>query len=280
MKNLIVCLIFFSSNAYCFEVYQFIKWKNFTNGNGVLISDPNQLQQYLSTQNIKPIDVIYKPRFLTNGNPDANKIKIIADKASKYPNIPISFDIEVGDRFQPQTILPIVQKTLELYHQFGGKAPVGVYAVLPQERFSRTGISNNEYRQKFINLNQSYEAVASQVNFLSPVIYNYNIRSFNDWKNCVDLQISEAKKYAQKYNLKIIPYFSITYLTKGKNQEKIIEPLSGQEALRRLNYIKSKGVDGVIIWDTSIGKLKDSSPPIFNSQQGSFKALLNFSRAN
>ena len=279
MKNLIVCLIFFSSNAYCFEIYQFIKWKNFTNGNGVLISDPNQLQQYLSTQNIKPIDVVYHKRFLTNGIPDAQKIKIIADKASKYPNIPISFDIEVGNRFQPQTVLPIVQKTLELYHQFGGKAPVGVYGVLPQG-LPRTEIVNNEIRQKFINLNQRYEAVASQVNFLNPVIYNFNIRNFNDWKNRVDLQISEAKKYAQKYDVKIIPYFSITYITKEKGQEKIIEPLSEQEALRRLNYIKSKGVDGVIIWDTSVGKLKDSSPPIFNSQQGSSKALLNFSKAN
>lgn len=279
MKNLIVCLIFFSSNAYCFEVYQFIKWKNFTNGNGILISDPNQLQQYLSTQNIKPIDVVYHKRFLTNGIPDAQKIKIIADKASKYPNIPISFDIEVGDKFRPETVLPTVQKTLELYHQFGGKAPVGVYGILPQSLYSKETF-NSDKITKYTNINKYYESIILQVDFLSPVIYNFNIKDFNDWENRTNFQITEAKKYAKEKNLKILPYFSITYMTKEIHKEKIIEPLSEQEALRRLNYIKSKGVDGVIIWDTSIGKLKDSRTPIFNSQQGSSKALLDFSKAN
>ncbi|OTG88643.1 hypothetical protein [Acinetobacter sp. ANC 3813] len=279
MKNLIFFLVLFSSNAYCFDIYQYIKWKNYTDSNGNLISNSNQFQNYLKQQNIKPIDVVYHNRFLTNGIPDAQKIKIIAEKASKYPNIPISFDIEVGDRFQPKTVLPTIQKTLSLYHKFGGKAPVGVYGVLPQG-LPRTEIVDNEKRQKFINLNQAYETVASQVNFLNPVIYNFNIRDFNDWKNRVDLQISEAKKYAKKYNLKIIPYFSITYITKEKRGEKIIEPLTEQEASKRLNYIKSKGVDGIIIWDTNIGTLADSSAPIFNSQHGSSKALLNFSRSN
>lgn len=204
------------------------------------------------------------------------KLKLLL---TKLQNIPISFDIEVGDKFRPETVLPTVQKTLDLYHQFGGKAPVGLYGVLPQNMYGTEAL-NNKQIEKYKALNQTYETISSQVNFLSPVIYNLNFRNFESWKARVDFQINEAQKYAKVHKLNVIPYFSMSYLIKHNNKQKIIDPLSEKEMSKRLQYIKSKNVNGIIIWDTNIGTLQNLQLPIFDSQKGAAKALINFSKPN
>lgn len=68
-----------------------------------------------------------------------------------------------------------------------------------------------------------------KVNFLSPVIYNIWFRDFEEWKKRTDHQLSESKKYASKYNLKVIPYFSSSYLEKDFFKNHIIYPLAEQE---------------------------------------------------
>lgn len=45
---------------------------------------------------------------------------------------------------------------------------------------------------------------------------------------------------------------------------------------QRLDYINSKNVDGIIIWDSSIGVLSNGKKPIFDVNKGAAKAIINF----
>ena len=47
---------------------------------------------------------------------------------------------------------------------------------------------------------------------------------------------------------------------------------------KRLNYIKSKSVDGVIIWNPSGGKFDNNEQGIFDVNKGSSKAIVNFAK--
>ena len=277
MKILLLMLIVLlsSTKLYSFELYQFIIWDQYIDQNKKFYSDKKKFQEFLYQNKLQPINVLYHHKFLTQGKPDHEKIKKIADFSKKHPDILISFDIEIGNKFKPQTVLPVVNQTLDLYHFFGGKAPVGVYGILPQNIFGLESIDKNT-KEKYMSLNKQYENIAKKIDFLSPVIYNLWFRDFDEWKERTDFHLSEGKKYSEKYQLKIIPYFSSSYLDKGFFKNKIIYPLSEQEMKKRLDYIKSKNVDGIIIWDSSIGILKDGRKPTFDSTHGVGKAILNF----
>lgn len=171
-------------------------------------------------------------------------------------------------------MLPIANETLDLYHKFGGSAPVGVYGILQQNIFG-SELFNNAQKRKYIELNKQYESIAKKVDFLSPVVYNLWFNNFEEWKARTDHHLAEGAKYAQKYNLQLIPYFSSSYLDKGFFKNKIIYPLSEAEMKQRLEYIKSKNVDGIIIWDTSVGVLKNGEKPIFDANQGFGKVLID-----
>ncbi|EEY75961.1 hypothetical protein [Acinetobacter calcoaceticus] len=268
-------LLSFSTFSHSLEVYQYIIWNQYIDETGKLISDNKKFQNFLATNKLKSIRVIYHDKFLTHGRPDPQKIKMIADVSKKYPHIPISFDIEIGNKFKPQTVLPIVNQTLDLYHQYEGAAPVGVFAVLPQTVFGSESMDQMT-EKKYLKLNQQYEEIAKKVDFLSPVIYNNWFRDFGEWKKRTDHQLSESKKYASKYNLKVIPYFSSSYLDKKFFKNHIIYPLTEQEMKQRLDYIRSKNVDGIIIWDSSIGVLSNGEKPTFDINKGAAKAIIDF----
>ncbi|MEB6481007.1 hypothetical protein [Acinetobacter vivianii] len=280
MQKFFVLSLFLSlsEKTYAIDIYQYIIWKRYSDESGQIQNvSTNEFQKFLGKKRLKPIRVIYHSGFLTNGKPDPQKIKQIAAVSQKYPHIPVSFDIEIGNKFKPQTVLPIVNQTLNLYHQYGGAAPVGVYGILPQSIFGSEYMHKN-IEKEYISLNKNYESIAQKVDILSPVIYNLWFRDFNEWKRRVDHQLSESQSYAKKYNLKIIPYFSSTYLDKKyfKNRNNIIYPLTEQEMTQRLNYIRSKKVDGVIIWDPSGGILSNGNKPVFDINKGAAKAILDF----
>lgn len=280
MKKLIVAIAatLTLTNAYSFDVYQFIIWKSYIDDKGQLKTDQKQLQNYFAQNNLKPIKVIYHNRFLTKGQPDEDKIKIIANATKANPSIPVSFDIEVGNKFKPQTVLPIVNKTLDLYHKYGGAAPVGVYGVLPQIIFADEQF-NSSTKNRYKQLNKDAEGIAKKVDFLSPVLYNTWITDFNQWKVRVDFQMSEAHMYADKYNLKIIPYISGSYLDKGFFKNKIIHPLSESEMKQRLDYIKNKGADGVIVWEGSTAMLKNGKTPTYDKRAGAYKVITEYANS-
>lgn len=273
--TLILALVSIPVTTHSTDIYQFIVWNQYTDHQQQQHTGSKEFQKFLNDNGLKPIKVIYHHNFLTKGKPDPEKIKKIANFSKKNPNIPISFDIEVGNKFKPQTILPIVNQTLDLYHEFGGIAPVGIYGTLPQHVSNREPF-NKTQKKKHSALNTQYESIATKVDFLSPVIYNFWLKDFSEWKKRTSYNLSEGRKYAQKYNLKLIPYFSSSYLSRDFPANKVITPLSEQEMKQRLEYIQSQNVDGIIIWDTSIGMLENGEKPTFDINKGFGKALFDF----
>ena len=270
----IFLLLIFTSPVYAFDIYNSVSWKNAIDKDGNTINNYNSTKKLINSHGLKHIRIYYHKSFLTDGKPDHHKIQRIALLSRQNPEFPISFDIEIGNNNKPETVLPTVIEVLDLYHYYGGKAPVGVYALLPQNTYG--GINATKNPEKYVNLNKKYELIASKVDFLSPVFYNYDTE-YNLWKSSVDLGMKEAKKYASKYNLKILPYFSISYFTRERSGKVIyITPLGQEETTKRLSYLKSKGASGVIIWDSSNYNQKDGSKPIANINQGWLKGTINF----
>lgn len=273
-KIFILCIsTFIMSRLYAFDIYGFIPWETHVTREGKIVSDYHETRSYIYKQGFKPIKVVYHKYFLTDNKPDAEKIKKIAEDTKKEPNIPISFDIEIGDRYKPETVLPVVRETLHLYRYYGGVAPVGVYALLPNDTYNHKLVGSNY--NKYIKLNKKYESIAKDVDFLSPVFYNYQKKDVDAWKRTVDFGMLEAKKYAKRYNLKIIPYITSTY--HEKKDRFYVEQMTRHEMEQRLDYLKQVGADGVIVWESSQGfEISRNGKPIIDFSKGWTQAVSKF----
>ena len=120
---------FATANLSKFIVYAYIPWTAKTNGHA---RTEKNLSDYMLTYGIQPVYVIYENNYFTNGKIDLNKIKKVALKTALQPNTPVSFDMEFGHRFKPETVIPRVRAILNHYRSYNLKAFVGIYATIPQ----------------------------------------------------------------------------------------------------------------------------------------------------
>lgn len=267
--------------AQAFTIYTFVPFRYHINEEGKKIDGYVKAEQALYKVGTKPIKVLYEKSFLTDEKPDVEKIKKIVADTKLKPEVPVSFDIEIGNDRKPETILPVVLETLKLYHSLGGAAEVGVYSLLP---VSTEGELYAAHRiPGYQKLNQKYEPIAELVDFISPVIYNYNIRDINKWKAIVDINMSESHKYAKKHNLKIYPYITASYYLPKHDpvtKFRIVEMLSAEEMKDRLDYLKYKKADGVILWESSNTIQSDGDKPLIDFRKSWAKGVVNFKLKN
>lgn len=276
---LLVCSIT-SNFLYAFDVYGFIPWS--LKSDNTLISNQSDVKTILNQNGIKQIDVVYHNRMLTNGEVDSDKIQKIALESQKNPTVPISFDLEIGNKHKPETILPKLTEVIDLYHAYGGKAPIGVYATLPQNTFGGAKLTDKR-KAELIELNKQYEIVAKKVNFLSPVLYFYDGDNFDAWKQSVNFSISESKKFASKYDLKIYPYITNSFRIGSKDPITngwTINLLESKQMYDALDYLKQQRVDGVILWASSQVVTIQGRQPTIEFNQPWFMGLTKFMRAN
>lgn len=275
MNNFLFFSLFFliSNNVYSFEIYGRIPWS--FQKNEVLISNQEEVKSILTKNGINEIDVVYHNRMLTNNEVDPEKIKKIASDSLENPDIPISFDYELGNRFKPETVLPNIIKIIDLYRFYGGKSKIGVYAMLPQNTYGGKNLTSEEM-QKYDSLNKKYEELASKLDFLSPSFYFYDGKNFVDWKKSVDFNMKQSKLIAKKYNLKIYPYVTNAFITskidpitKGWS----IELLSCKQMKQTIKYIEDRGANGVIIWNSSNVLTENDVKPIISYDQPWFKGV-------
>lgn len=277
MPNILIffILIFVSSTAYSFEVFGRIPWS--IKQKESLITDPEEIKEILLENNIKKIDVVYHNRMLTNNEVDPEKIKKLALESLSNPDIPISFDYELGNRFKPETILPKILEIIDLYRFYGGKAQVGVYALLPQNTYGGAKLTYDQ-QKKYVELNKKYEILAKKINFLSPSLYFYDGKNMENWKKSVDFNIGQSIFFAKKYGLKIYPYITNTYtISKVDPVTKSwrVMYLSCSEMNQVVTYIRSRGADGIIIWNSSNVLDQYGKKPVINLKnswfEGTFK---------
>ena len=270
--NVFIFLIFISSFVNAFEIYGFIPWR--LEHNNQLISDRQIINQILEKKGIKKIDVVYHNRMLTNGEVDSKKIEKIALNSNK--SIPISFDYELGNRFKPETVLPNISKIIDIYYQSEGVAPIGIYAMLPQNTYGGLKL-NEETKERYTKLNKQYEVLAPKINFLSPSFYFYNGEDLDAWKKSVDFNMEQSLQIAKKYNLKIYPYVTNTFRFNGRDKDKaVIKPLTQEQMFMVLSYLKEKGADGAIIWAGSGTREANGKLPVINFEDPWFQGIQQF----
>jgi len=261
-----------------FTIYEYIPYRDHVAGDQ--LSSAPQLDEYLESLGIHHIKVIYLNRFMTDGQPDEKKIEAIAKSAIGSPKIPVSFDTEFGDRFKPETVVPQVTEILRLYHQYNSVTPAGVYATAPQNTYAWTPDIT-----RFDALNEKYASIAQQVDFLSPVLYNYGGPDNAAWQKAAVYNIAAAKKY--NTGKPILAYLSPVMhphqdsdddaATKAHYRD--IRMLTEAEMLLRLQTLYDLGADGCIVWASSSDRI-DGKPPVFDRNSGWGKALADFAAAH
>lgn len=268
------------SSANAFDIYQYIGWRDVKGMDGVARKSTESIINigFFDVINIKKMDVIYATFLLTDGKADAEKIKKIVERSKKHPATPICFDIEIGDG-KTANDLPVILDAIKIYRDNGGVAPIGVYAVLPQRVTVNNRALTASEKKKYIELNKQYETLAQHVDFLAPTIYFYSERNKNNWESQAALNMKEAKKYSNKYNLKVYPFISIGTLDKVEKGVSYITPVSEKQMTKVLLSLKNKGADGVILWESGATKLtRNGQPAIFDITKDSYKAVKDFAK--
>ena len=253
-----------------FTIYAFIPWK--TNSNTPHLRSESQLKNHLLAYNIHPIKVIYEHNYFTNGAIDPKKIKQYALLDAQERDIPVSFDMEFGNRFKPETMIPKIKAILAYYRIYNSKASVGIYATIPQNTYGHTP-KNFSYNQ----LNHNYDVLIDEIDYISPSLYNYNGRDFSAWFENARFNIEIAKKYPLKKP--IIPYISPIYNLGPSSQDSNlnqVEELSESDMAKRLQALYELGASGCIIWASSQDRTKDGKFPEFNPDRGWGRAVISF----
>lgn len=259
-----------TADLHQFTVYGYVPWK--TKIGSFPARAGNELSDVFLSKGIKPIHVIYENKYCSNGTIDLNKIKNIALKTSLEPNIPVSFDIEFGNRFKPATVVPYVKTILKTFRRYNSKSLLGVYALIPQNTY---GLKINTLT--YNRFNSKYDSLVNAVDFFSPSLYNYNGHDFNSWFNNARFVISHAKQY--KPAKPIIPYVSPIVRLGPSHHAKngnLVEELSEQEMSQRLHALYDLGASGCIIWASSQDRTRDGQFPKFNPNKGWGKAVVAF----
>lgn len=245
-----------------FKVYAFLP----LNGSDLSQSD------VLSHYGILPIDVIYENRYMTNQQIDSDKIKKIALAAVAMPSIPISFDMEFGNRFKPETVIPKIITILRYFRHYNIKSQVGIYATIPQNTYGIKPV-DGMYKQ----LNDQYNLLINWVDYISPSLYNYEKNNFNAWLVNARFIMGIAKKYPLKKP--IIPYIS-PIIRLGPSLEArhghVVIELSETQMMERLEALYQLGASGCIIWTSSQDRDQMGQKLKFNPRQGWGKAVVTF----
>jgi hypothetical protein len=256
-----------------FTIYVFLPWKVQTPDGK--IDRSIKLTDYVVQFGLKPVKVIYEAAYLTNGKVDHEKIKAIAEATQAEPDSIVSFDTEFGKRFYPQTVIPEVLEILHSYRGEHPKAKVGVYATAPQNTYGwKSGI------ESYDGLNAKYKVVAEAVDFLSPVLYNYNRDDLDAWMKAATYNVNAAKKYGT--DKPIIPYINPGYGTPtadGNGSNPVIQ-FSEKEMTIRLQKLYDLGASGCIVWGSSGDRDANGKQPVFDASTGWAKALVGFAQTH
>ena len=247
-----------------FTVYAYIPWKMKANES-----------DYLLTYGIQPVNIIYENKYFTNGKIDLEKIKKMALETASQPNVPVSFDMEFGHRFKPETVLPSVRAILKYYRGYNSKAFVGVYATIPQNTYGLKPVSF-----EYDRLNHQYDSLINDVDFISPSLYNYSRYDVNSWLKNARFVMKLAKKYTP--SKPIIPYISPIFKLGPSNKAingNLVVELSEEEMGLRLQALYNLGGAGCIIWASSQDRTQDGQIPQFHPDKGWGKAVVKFIKA-
>lgn len=279
LKPLIASTFLFTTQTYAFNIYQSIPWKNYADIKGNIFYNQTQVQfnQFLANQNIKPITVVYMSSLLTNYKADPEKLKKVANLSKTSPTTPICLDIEFNPKDNHGSTVPVILDALRMYKQLGGVAPIGVYGELPHTH-------SNSYptvitKIYYTSLNNQSAEIANHVDFLFPSLYYKTLKDVNIWDARSKFTLDEAKRFAKKRNLKIIPFISASRWLSYGNKKVKYQPLSASEMKHTLFFLKNQGMDGAVLWDEPNAFDNQNQPAIFDITKEPYKTIVNFANS-
>jgi hypothetical protein len=270
-----------------FIVGEFLKCQRFKDASGVIHKVNGFVaDSWFQNQGLLPINLIYSSRFLDGSGPNStlnlNKLTAIAESATSQ--FPVSLDAEVWDksRFSPnkptENGKSICQNLIELVRTFKKINPitqVGLYSELPQNTYD-FAVSQSKYDQ----INPQYAALAHEVDYYSPSLYNYShdgtsLTSDQSWANSAKYAINQCKAFDHLNNTSkpILAYVTPAWIDSNNKHRYLNE----EQMHFRLQKLKEYGAYGCILWVASNAQEENSGQPLaLDANQGWFKAAIDF----
>lgn len=253
---LIACALAFGGHSLA-EINPSSGFKIFLSVPSSVVSEDAVLSKYLfQNPSLFKANVVYESRFLVGGVVDVERLSSLSRELAVESSDIVVVDAEFGDRFDPATNLPDKIRIADILKKSGVRSPVGVYGTFPQVIYR----SRSDYSY-YDKLNNNYAELLGHVDFLSPVLYNYNGKSFDSWLSVASYQIDYAKKRGR--GKPIFPFVSPVYWDAPLDKKdglRLISEVPKEDFLMRLRALKRLGADGCIIWIGSRYKLADGVP--------------------
>lgn len=110
-------------------------------------------------------------------------------------------------------------------------------------------------------------------------IYFNKKENYPFWKAKAAFNISEAKRFARKHHLKVLPFISTGYWSMPSPRTVQLTPLSQKQMEQNLSFLKSLEVDGLVFWENPTTVINSSNTPAnFDTTHGAFKAIVDFAK--
>jgi hypothetical protein len=260
-----------------FNVYGFIVYGGYVQNGANVNANNTQLQQYLLPFGIKKFNLLYEQKLLdypngdtANGVPNISRVDSLANQALADPTTLVSFDLEGWNRSDtvktPSRLISVIQD----FKLVNAVSPVGLYSSVPLNTYGYTSNIHAAYDK----YNKGFASVASEVNYFSPSLYNYNGVDSVAWKNAAAYNVQACRLYGFTLK-KIIPYITPEVTVNG-----VTTLLSYNDMMLRLQTLYNLGADGCIVW-TSSGTRDASGNKIYvDVNSGWTKALKDFTAAH
>lgn len=271
-----------------FQVGEFLKFRSYRDDTGVIQTSADYLpDDWFEALGLAPVDVIYSSRFLEGSGSgavlNARKLEQLATTASRGW---VALDAEEWDasRFHPDTPTAngksIVQNLVELVRTFKRANPdalVGLYSEVPQNTYGFTATTPVVHDR----LNAHYAAVAAEVDYYSPSLYNYRF----DGTAAGDAQWVRAAAYAihacelldgiNRTRKPVLPYVTPAWQDAGHAPHYLT-----QAQMRfRLEILKRLGASGCILWLSSSAKEPGTDAPlVLDPSTGWLRAAVDFAK--
>jgi len=275
-----------------FQVGEYLKFQSYRDSSGAVQSTKGYLDDtWFEELELQPINLVYAARYLDGHGPtatlNADKLRSIAREAN--PAYPVSLDAEEWDknRFHPDAPTPngksIVQNLIDVVRTFKQANPatqVGLYSEVPQNTYG-FGDSTASVHDK---LNPKYTAVAAEVDYYSPSLYNYDSydgtpAGDQHWARATEYAVHACKQLddINRTNKPILAYISPGWT----DAEKASRYLSYEQMHFRLATLKKLGASGCVLWLSSAAKEPGSNEKlILDPNTGWLKAAVEFARHN
>lgn len=260
-----------------FTIYGFIVYGGYVQNGANVNASYAQIQTYLLTFGIKKLNLLYEDKLLdypngdmANGVPNISRVDSLANQALADPTTPISFDLEGWNRFDttktPSRLIAVIQD----FKLVNNVSPVGLYSSVPLNTYGYTTTLHATYDK----YNKGFASVASEVNYFSPSLYNYNGVDSVAWKNAAAYNVQACALYGFTAK-KIYPYITPEVTVNGVTTE-----LGYADMMTRLQTLYSLGADGCYVWTSSSTRDANGNKIYVDVTTGWAKALKDFVAAH